>query len=157
MGLRSSKEHTSKFYIIKYLNFYSIIESTLTLLNRPQSKLGQSCPNSWHKIDRRANRRCTCFVLLWAMLTPLKWVFREYKFPFWVCFWVQCSLLLQYEILEKLVTFIQSYTFKKHSIIENKLICCTSFIIISHCKFKTNCQEYIWKLVLTCLNSGCRK
>ena len=34
--------------------------STVTckvLLNRPQHKLGQSCTNSWHKIEWHANRR----------------------------------------------------------------------------------------------------
>ena len=30
----------------------------------------------------------------------------EWLFQLWVCFWVQYSLLLQYEILEKLVTFM---------------------------------------------------
>ena len=36
------------------INFKVFIESTLTLLNRPQRKLGQSCANSWHKIDQYA-------------------------------------------------------------------------------------------------------
>ena len=30
----------------------------------------------------------------------------EWMFPLWVRFWDQCSLLLQYEILEELVTFL---------------------------------------------------
>ena len=37
-----------------------------------QSKLGQSCANSWHKIAWHANRRRACLVLLCATLTPLK-------------------------------------------------------------------------------------
>ena len=48
------------------------IESTLSLLNRPQRKLAQSCANSWHKINRHANRRHVCIVLLCATLNPLK-------------------------------------------------------------------------------------
>ena len=32
--------------------------------------------------------------------------FIEWMFSLWVCFWVQYSLLLKYEILEKLVTYV---------------------------------------------------
>ena len=32
------------------------LESTSRLLNQPQCKLGQSCVNSWHKIDRHATK-----------------------------------------------------------------------------------------------------
>ena len=38
------------------------IESTSTLLNRPQQKLGQSCANSWHKIDQHATKWRACHI-----------------------------------------------------------------------------------------------
>ena len=46
-------------------------------------------------------------VKFWALCHPT-WTSNttEWMFPLWACFWGQYSLLIQYEILEKLVTLI---------------------------------------------------
>ena len=63
------------FKILKF-KMYAIVSQLVKyllnrpiLLNQPQSKVGQSWLNSWHKIDRYATKWRTCIALLCATLT----------------------------------------------------------------------------------------
>ena len=62
------------------------IESTSMLLNRPQRKLGQSCPNSWHKIDQPANTGQACLVLLCTLSLVID--HPKYRVSIYKCFYL---------------------------------------------------------------------
>ena len=57
----------------------------------------------------------------------------EWMFPLWTCYWGQFSLLLQYEILEKLMTYIRkkSYLLKLRCIHDTKCCIIFSFTLFS--------------------------